>query len=151
MYRLKQITLLIGDFACLYIGLYLAVFLRYLKLPSTQFLELIAPMTGLFFLATIVMFTAGLYDVSKSKNSWLFFQRIILSALAWIVFGIIYFYINPRKDVSPKTILLLTSLFGFGLTAAWRFVYNKFISTKLTSGVPLVRYYGSLVEEVAGW
>lgn len=144
MYRLKQITLLIGDFACLYIGLYLAVFLRYLKLPSTQFLELIAPMTGLFFLATIVMFTAGLYDVSKSKNSWLFFQRIILSALAWIVFGIIYFYINPRKDVSPKTILLLTSLSGFGLTAAWRFVYNKFISTKLTSGVVFV----GITEEV---
>ncbi|OGH93204.1 MAG: hypothetical protein A2563_01195 [Candidatus Magasanikbacteria bacterium RIFOXYD1_FULL_40_23] len=77
------------------------------------------------------MFIAGLYDVTKAKNSWVFYQKIITSALVWIVFGIIYFYINPKQSISPKTILLLTSLVGFGFISVWRFLYNRFIVLNL--------------------
>ena len=131
MYRLKQLTILAGDVLSLYIGLYVGIFLRYLELPGQKFSELAFVMTGLFFLATIIIFIAGLYDISKIKNSWSFYQKIIISAFAWIIFGVIYFYINPTKDVAPKTILLLSALVGFGLMAGWRFCYNKFISISL--------------------
>ena len=135
MYRLKQITLLTGDLIGLYLGLYSALFLRYLSAPGQNFLELIAPLTLLFFIAIVILFIAGLYDVTKAKNSWPYFQKIIISTLVWIVLGIIYFYINPKKDVSPKTILLLTALVGFGLISLWRFFYNKFLSTTLKYNV----------------
>ncbi len=88
-------------------------------------------MTQLFLLAAIILFIAGLYDVSKAKNSWAFYQKIIISALVWTIFGVIYFYINPKNAIAPKTILLLTAVIGFGLISLWRFFYNKFISTTL--------------------
>lgn len=135
MYRLKQITLLTGDLIALYVGLYTALFLRYLSVPGQKFLELIIPLTSLFFVAVIILFIAGLYDIGKAKNTWAYYQKIIISTLVWIVLGIIYFYINPKKDVSPKTILLLTALVGFGLISLWRFFYNKFISTTLKYNV----------------
>ena len=131
MLRLKQLTLLAGDFIILYIGLYFTLYFRYLKIPGENLQELLSPMTQLFFLAAIILFIAGLYDISKTKNSWAFYQKIIISALVWTVFGIIYFYINPRTAIAPKTILLLTALVGFGLISFWRYFYNKFISTTL--------------------
>lgn len=131
MLRLKQLTLLIGDLIMLYIGLYFALYFRYLKVPDQNLQNLLSPMTQLFFLATIILFIAGVYDISKTKNSWSFYQKIIISALTWTVFGIIYFYINPKTAITPKTILLLTTLTGFGLISLWRFFYNKFIATTL--------------------
>ncbi|TSC84744.1 MAG: Glycosyl transferase [Parcubacteria group bacterium Gr01-1014_13] len=131
MLRLKQLTLLTGDIMTLYIGLYFALYFRYLKIPGQNLQDLLSPMTQLFFLAAVILFIAGLYDISKTKNSWAFYQKIILSALAWTVLGIIYFYINPKTAITPKTILLLTAIIGFGLVSLWRFFYNKFISTTL--------------------
>ncbi len=131
MLRLKQLTLLAGDLITLYIGLYFALYFRYLKIPEKNLQDLLSPMTQLFFLAAIILFIAGLYDISKTKNSWAFYQKIIISALAWTVFGIIYFYVNPKTAIAPKTILLLTTVIGFGLISLWRFFYNKFISTTL--------------------
>lgn len=131
MYRLKQLALLAGDLITLYAGLYLALYFRYLKIPGQNFEELLFPMTQLFFLAAIILFIAGLYDIGKTKNTWLFYQKIIISAIAWTIFGIIYFYINPKISITPKTILLLTAITGFGLISLWRYFYNKFISTTL--------------------
>ena len=131
MTRLKQLALLAGDLIILYIGLYFALYFRYLKTPGQNLHDLLSPMTQLFLLAAIILFIAGLYDISKTKNSWAFYQKIIISALTWTVFGIIYFYINPKTAITPKTILLLTAVIGFGLISLWRFFYNKFISTTL--------------------
>jgi exopolysaccharide biosynthesis polyprenyl glycosylphosphotransferase len=144
MYRLKQITLLVGDLITLYIGLYLAVFLRYQTVPGKNFSELIGPMTMLFFLAAVIMFISGLYDVTKAKNSWGFYQKMIISAGTWIVLGIVYFYINPNQSIAPKTILLLTALVGFGLISLWRFFYNKFIALNLTYSI----VFAGITEEV---
>ncbi|HSR88875.1 MAG TPA: sugar transferase [Candidatus Udaeobacter sp.] len=144
MLRLKQLTLLLGDLIMLYLGLYFALYFRYLKIPAQNWQDLLSPMTQLFFLAIIVLFIAGLYDVSKTKNSWSFYQKIIISTLTWTVFGIIYFYINPKTAITPKTILLLTALIGFGLISLWRFFYNKFISTTLKYNV----IFAGITDEV---
>lgn len=146
MYRLKQLTLLVGDMISLYIGLYLAIFLRYLRTPGDNLLELVSPFTFLFFLASVIMFIAGLYDAAKTKNSWGFYQKLIISTFVWIIFGIIYFYVNPKQSVAPKTILLLTALIGFGLIFAWRFLYNKFIAINLKYNV----VFAGITDEVSG-
>lgn len=145
MHRLKQVTLLLGDILVLYIGLYAAIFLRYLEAPDTNLLTLLPSFTLLFLLAAIIIFISGLYDVSKAKNSWRFYQRIIISACTWMIFGIIYFYIDPKQSAAPKTILLLTTVIGFGLIALWRHIYNKFIALNLKYNVIFV----GITEEVA--
>ncbi len=131
MYRLKQLVLIGGDLVVLYTGLYLALVLRYLRLPEGKFFDLILPFTYLFILAIALLFIVGLYDLGRAKNSWPFYQKIITSAGLWILVGIIYFYINPRSYITPKTILLLNALFGFGLVALWRYLHNRFLSSTI--------------------
>ncbi|PIT88260.1 MAG: hypothetical protein COU29_03265 [Candidatus Magasanikbacteria bacterium CG10_big_fil_rev_8_21_14_0_10_36_32] len=131
-YRFKQIALVIGDMLLLYVGLYFALVLRYWQFTTPTFSDLSSQMIWLFILAVILLFIMGLYDLNQSRNSWPFFQKIIIAAIIWLAFGIAFFYINPTKTVSaPKTILLLCTLVGFGLVAGWRFIYNHFISTSL--------------------
>jgi len=127
-YRIKQLTLLVGDCLILYAGLFLAIFVRISKLPTNEWDVLFFPMTQLFILAILIFFIVGLYDVGQSKNRWPFFQKIILAMGIWFVFGIIYFYLSPRTDVQPKTIMLLCAAIGTLLISAWRAVYNRFLS-----------------------
>jgi len=145
-YRFKQFTLLLGDLVCLYLGLYLALVLRYWNCGAPSLDKLLAPMTGLFLLAVVVAFIVGLYDLGQARNSWSFFQKIIITAGIWVALGIIYFYLKPRNDTSPKTILALCAVCGFGLISIWRWLHNHFLSaTMLTTRVAFV----GLTDETA--
>lgn len=129
MYRLKQLTILIGDLILLYLGLYLGVFLRYLNSPAaTEISNLINPFSVLFVLAITIIFIAGLYDLGQAKNNLEFFKKISIVASIWTMLGVFYFYIFGDNQINPKTILILTALIGFGLIALWRYFYNSFIS-----------------------
>jgi len=129
MYRLKQTTLLLGDLVCLYLGLFFALLVRQWGWQSYTLDRLISPMTILFVLSIVILFIVGAYDLDQAKNTRRFYNKIIGSALIWIMIGVLYFYINTFDQITPKTILLLTALFGFGAIAFWRFLYNRFFST----------------------
>lgn len=132
MYRIKQLTILLGDLISLYIGLYLAVFLRYQKTPTTQdFSTLINSFTILFCTALVIAFIGGLYDLSKAKNNLSLYQKISSIAIVWTLWGVIYFYVTPNSGINPKTILILTALIGFGLISIWRYIYNRFIAVNI--------------------
>jgi exopolysaccharide biosynthesis polyprenyl glycosylphosphotransferase len=132
MYRLKQLTILFGDLLALYIGLYLAILLRYFKIPNQfDINNLIGPFSWLFLAAIIITFISGAYDLGKAKNNSNLFKKIFFDAVIWTVVGVLYFYIIPKSTVNPKTILVLTSLCGFGLLSIWRFIYNKFVAANI--------------------
>lgn len=137
MYRLRQLVVLGGDLATLTVGLFLALCLRYGRLSGDEFRLLLPTFLTLFGAAVIIAFITGLYDLTRAKNSWGFFQKVILTAAVWTAFGISYFYLRPPIFVSPghyitpKTILLLTTLVGFGIMALWRCIHNRFLSNML--------------------
>ena len=132
MYRIKQLTILLGDLIALYIGLYLAIFFRFLQLPSAeQISKLLNSFSVLFLIAILVLFINGIYDLGKTKNNLALFQKIFISAVIWTVFGVLYFYITPNTNINPKTTLALAALSGFGLIAIWRFFYNRFIALNI--------------------
>lgn len=132
MYRLKQLTILLGDLLLLFAGLYLGMFFRYLKTPNTiELTNLIGPFLALFCLAIIIIFISGLYDLGRAKNNSEFFKKIFTVSITWTMLGVFYFYISGDSKINPKTILVLTALFGFGLIALWRYFYNRFVSTTI--------------------
>lgn len=132
MFRLKQLTILIGDLIALYIGLYIALFLRYLKIPETLTIDdLIGPFSLLFLVAAVIAFITGIYDLGRAKNNFALFQKILITAGIWTMIGVLFFYISPQTNINPKTILILTTLCGFGLLSFWRFIYNRFVAANI--------------------
>ncbi|TAN32753.1 sugar transferase [Patescibacteria group bacterium] len=149
MYRVKQLTLLAGDLACLYIGLYFAIFLRYLSFPGEQLLILLRPMTFLFLLAAVINFIVGLYDLFKIKNSKGYFIQIAIAGAIWLFAGFIYFYFaSYRNLVTPKTILGLNFALGVGLMYLWRYLYNQFVSVKFLAQKVIFMGYTPEVQEL---
>lgn len=127
-YRVRQLILLVGDLICLYFGLHLAIFARNPSLADKTLNDLFEPMFVLFFIALIILYISGIYDIPRAKNTWNFYQRLLASSIAWIIIGIAYFYLRGYQYITPKTILALTAVFGFGFISIWRFSYNKFLS-----------------------
>ncbi|MCX6782083.1 MAG: exopolysaccharide biosynthesis polyprenyl glycosylphosphotransferase [Candidatus Magasanikbacteria bacterium] len=130
-YRIKQLTLLIGDWLALYAALFAALWLRFLELPISQWNILFAPMTRLFVVAAVIFFIVGLYDIGQSKNRWPFFQKIFVAMAIWLVAGMIYFYLSAQTEAKPKTIMLLCAAIGTIFISAWRALHNKFLSKSI--------------------
>lgn len=131
IYRFRQFTILIGDLAALYLGLYFALFLRYQDFSVLlELAQLVSSMSILFVTAIVIGYILGLYDLGRiNDNSRLYAQKLTITALIWAITGIIYFYFNPpSNEITPKTILGLTALCGFSLIAVWRHLHKKFLS-----------------------
>jgi len=147
-YRIKQLTLLLGDLISLYLGLYFALSIRYQTWPAPDFPELLWPVGKIFLLGVIVNFIIGLYDMSRCRNSWRFFQKIILSTLIWLVLGAFYLYFSRDVSRQPKTILVLTAGLGFGVMTLWRYLHNKFLAKNILKSQILFAGYTPEVKEL---
>src|SRR3989339_594615 len=150
MYRLKQLIVLIGDLLTLYVGLYFAIFLRYLELPNQSDINsLIGPFSWLFLAAATIAFISGLYDLGKVKNNSTLFKKIFFATVIWVVLGVLYFYVTPKSTINPKTILVLTALCGFGLLSIWRFVYNRFVAVNILKTKVVFVGFSSEAQKIA--
>ena len=128
MYRLKQIILALGDLVLLYLGLYIALSIRYQEFPTTELYALLGPMNALLIISPVILFISGAYDLVKIKNTWNFYKKILISGGVWLVTGALYFYLNPDLKITPKTILLLNAVVGYSLIALWRYFHGRYVS-----------------------
>jgi hypothetical protein len=85
-------------------------------------------MNLLLLFSPVILFISGAYDLVKIKNTWNFYKKILVSALVWLVTGVLYFYLNPDLKIAPKTILLLTTIVGFSLIALWRYFHSRYVA-----------------------
>lgn len=126
-YRLKQLMLVGGDLIGFTLGFYISVSLRYLHLPDWKIIESHLVLFFLLFSIWIIInFISGLYDLGKPKKiqSW---RYLVECSLISLVVSIIFIYLFPTKGISPKTILILTIIFGYGLSGLWRLIYNQYV------------------------
>lgn len=128
-YRMRQILLLLGDFLSYYLGLIIAIGLRTLSMPTIdQITRHSGPFTFVFILWIIVNYISGLYDLRlMTLNGNV--RRMIESGLVAFVLGMIFFYLIPTDDITPKTILMLTTTAGFGIAGLFRTLYLTYIGT----------------------
>lgn len=141
IYRIKQLMLMGGDYLSWIIGFYLAISLRYFQAPNWEILEkYIIPLFFLFIIWIATNFINGLYDLGNLKNKKNKLHFIEAGIIAFVI-GLIFFYIMPIKNISPKTILFLTIILGYGLSYLWRLIYNKYINnSNLTTNIIFVGY-----------
>ncbi len=130
-YRLKQGIVLFGDLLSYTLGLYIAIAIRRSELPNTDYLlSLLGIFISTFIIWFIVNYINGLYDLGSYENKTQFIRRFFETAGIALLVSIIFFYLHPNKTITPKTILVLTIIIGYGLSALWRFLAQRFIRGK---------------------
>ncbi len=110
------------------LAFWFSICLRYLHTPT---LEQVNSHLALFFflylLWIVINFITGLYDLGKPKvrQSW---RHLIEAAAIALIISIVFIYIYPKNtNISPKTILILNIAIGYGLSAVWRLIYDKYV------------------------
>lgn len=141
-YRIKQIIVLTGDALNAAIALFLSLALRQLAWPSlTQIAYHLPVLLIIISVWTVSNYINGLYDLNHLQNRENY-RRLTQAAAMSLVMSIVAFYIfNNTTAATPKTILLLTIILGYGLSALWRLFSFEILSfTKLHTNLILVGY-----------
>lgn len=119
--KLKQFFLLTVDVLLLVLSLRIALTLRFLAIPNSDIwqahLKFFIPIFALWIL---IFYINSLYDFRKIINQNKLIEQSTKGLAVAFVISIVFFYIFPNADMSPKTILVIFTLSFYLLFLIWR-------------------------------
>lgn len=130
--RIKQVILLIGDLAMLYLSLWLSLQIRVLLNTSLESLweKNLVYFLPVFLIWILVLYIGGAYKLNLVYNSGRFRLTTVNSIVSAFLLSIIYFYLN-QSEIAPKTILVIFALVFGLLFFIWRSIFNFFVKSYL--------------------
>lgn len=145
--KLKQTTLLLGDFLILYASLVITLFIRYGELNRMLIDIHFWPFTVVFLIWLTTFYIGGLYDLKTLKNNVDFYKRFLSLIVVNGALATILFYFVPLFGITPRT-NLFTALLVFGLANYfWRTFYNTILSAGAPENRILMVGYNKTIEE----
>jgi exopolysaccharide biosynthesis polyprenyl glycosylphosphotransferase len=147
-YRIKQLALIGGDTLSFVAGFWIALTLRNLQLPDWEGIKRhLALFAAVFAFWIVINYINGLYDLVRLNNDRVFYRRFVETAGIALIVGIIFFYLLPAQTIAPKTILLFTVVFGYGISFLWRMLFQLLLGAdKLMTRVIFVGYTEEMYE-----
>lgn len=148
--RFLIFLILVGDLAVLYFSLWLALFLRYLKLPEQHlYQEHLLPFSWLFVVWLLVFYIADLYGRSFYLGNKKILGLLFKSQLANSVIAVFFFYFSTFYEITPKTVLFVDLAISFVLLLLWRLFVGYLLKFRLKKKLVLIGS-GAEFEELAG-
>jgi exopolysaccharide biosynthesis polyprenyl glycosylphosphotransferase len=144
--KIKQFVLMLGDALCMYLCLFLALFIRY-GMVNKEILDAhLGPFSFIFAAWIIIFYIFGLYDLSHLKNYLKLFEQIIIGIFFGSVLAIIVFYSFPYFKISPRTNLAIFVAVFIAVESLWRILFYSVI--KNPQRKVLIIGQGNDVEEL---
>ncbi len=127
----EPILLLLGDIVILYASLWLMLLLRYLEIPSNHSLDThIVPFSILFIVWLIVFFISGLYEKHTLLLKRKLPDTILNVQITNSIIAVIFFYLIPYFNITPKTNLFIYLVVSLLLIILWRNAYISFFGVR---------------------
>ncbi len=122
-----KFVLCLGDFLLMYFAILLALAIRYndfsfLPGPRTQIFLFHFSFIHLIWL--FILFLLDFYEIPSLKNLSEFFSHLIIFLFLAFLVGSVYFYVQPKIIISPKTILLMDVVFLAIFLYIWRLLIS---------------------------
>jgi len=150
----EAIVLFLGDIVVFFVSLFITLYVRYGgNISEKIFKSHLASFSILFIVWVLIYFISGLYDkhttILKNKLPAILFNvGLVNTAMA-----VLFFYLIPYFDITPKTNLFVYLLFSFVLMLFWRLRGVEFFSTKRKHNALVIgsgKEMQELVSEVNG-
>ena len=146
---LHKTILVLGDLISFIIGLWVSLYIRHLSMPtSIEFERHVLSFVLIFAMWVAINYINGLYDTTKNLQGIKFFRRIWEAAGISLLIGIIFFYLFPQAQISPKTILVLSVFSGYTLSSLFRYLSFKIIFPKTPKKKVLFVGFNQEVKEI---
>jgi exopolysaccharide biosynthesis polyprenyl glycosylphosphotransferase len=129
-HRFKKIFLFIGDLAILNLTLLLTLSIRYpADVRNEQWQNHWPSFLAVFIIWLLALNINDLYNLNLKTNSRHFIRSAINTVLTSGLISVLYFYLNPRTAIAPKTNLLIFTALFFGLFLLWRYLFQALSRT----------------------
>jgi exopolysaccharide biosynthesis polyprenyl glycosylphosphotransferase len=140
--KIKQFFLLLVDCGLLFLSLYLALTLRYLETPSAEmWSEHFRFFWPVFALWLLIIYINNLYDFRKFVNQGKLIEHSTQSVILSFLITIIFFYLIPKSNISPKTNLIIFSMVFYIFFLLWRLGFSLLNKKYLpTTNVAIIGY-----------
>jgi len=137
--NIRKIFLFLGDVTLLYFSLLLMVFFDFWREFTWQaFFEHLLPFSFLYLFWLIIFYIFGLYDLKIVRTRINFYTKILGSLLTSLGLGMIFFYLIPYFNITPKTNLIFNVLIFGVLWFFWRKFFYSLFSYRLLTKVAIV-------------
>jgi len=127
---LKKLILLSGDLLFLHLALLITILLRY---PQDNLFHMFAlhwPHFAVVFVIWVVVFYLNdLYDPNLNTRERKYYGLIFNAVLFSTLLSVIYFYLNVKANIAPKTNLVIFSAIFTLLFVGWRQLYFLFLAS----------------------
>ncbi|PIR66400.1 MAG: hypothetical protein COU51_03920 [Parcubacteria group bacterium CG10_big_fil_rev_8_21_14_0_10_36_14] len=148
--KIKQLTLLFGDFLILLASLYFTLIVRYSQTGAVDhWQEHFYPFAIIYFIWLLVFYSQNLYNLNFAKNNLFFFKTLFEAFLINIFIATFFFYFTPFFGIAPKTNLFLNVILAGCLVFVWRGIFNLFTAKYLFVNKIAFLGYSKEVEELA--
>ena len=131
--KIKQFLLFGGDVVALYLALWLMLFVRFGRIDSLLWSEIVWQFTIVFCLWILIFYLAGMYDLASYKMRLVFYWKLAKSLALSALVAMSFFYIVPylmADPIAPKrTILIVLGIFGV-LNIGWRKLFYKLVQSR---------------------
>ena len=128
--KVKQLSLVFGDFIFMLGALFLALTLRYLNVPEAleaHFWTFLPIFLGLL----LAYYIAGYYDLKTLPYGNDFIQGLMKINIFLLAIAVGYFYIFPNQSLSPKTNLVLFIVIYSIIFVFWRRIFFSMLRGSL--------------------
>lgn len=130
--RLKQILLVVGDVATLYVALFVTLFIRYgVTWEGAETQSHFQPFSILFAVWILVFYINGLYEIGRMKNTATFLKNLGAATFVAATISVAFFYFITIYGITPKTNLFIFLLLAFVFMYLWRTFYNNALGQHL--------------------
>lgn len=137
--NLRRSTLIGIDFILLYFSLLLTVFLRFGgKFNWSLFSEHLIPFSIIYFSWLIIFYIFGLYDIRIIRESPILYTKIFGAVSVGLLLGMVFFYLAPISEITPKTNLILSAMIFVILFTGWRKVFFNVFSSRLITRIAII-------------
>ncbi len=123
--NLKKAFLLIVDAFVLFLSLYISLNLRYFTNPENimwdKHVKLFIP---IFLIWLLVFYINSLYDFRKFINQGKLIANVNRSILLSFLVSIVFLYLIPNGELSPKTNLIIFSVVFYVFFLIWRLAFT---------------------------
>ena len=137
--RSRQILLGLGDIFLFYLSLLGAVFFGFWGSFSWEiFSEHLLPFTILYLFWLIIFYIFGLYDLNLIRTHFNNYSRLLGALGVSLILGMVFFYLIPFFEITPKTNLLLNVLIFGALIFGWRRAFYSLFSLHFLNKVAFV-------------
>jgi len=122
---IRRLFLLSGDTCLLFFSLYLTLFVRKGTSPSLEiYTDFAKNFIWLFLFWLFLLFIFNFYSFKLKTGTYPFFRYFLIYIFLSIFSGILFFYLQPKLAIAPKTILILEVVIFCILFLGWRFVFD---------------------------